>query len=571
MLKSSIFVAVNENMINKTMTNQRKHPRGLMVLFFTEMWERFGFYLMLGIFTLYMIDGDASDGFMGLAFGDAKAADIYGSYLALVYLTPFFGGLLADRYLGYRKSITIGGVLMGLGYIGLSFPVEGIFYTSLLLIILGNGFFKPNISALVGRLYDNDTFKDNKDSGFNIFYMGINVGAFVSNFIAAYLRINYGWGWAFAAAGVGMFVGLIWFWAGNSYAKDIREVDYITPPGPKDTPMKKILLTLFVPAVFAGLAGWFIPGNIFGADSTDAFLFFSLPVLLFYVNVVRQADEHEKEPIKALLAVFGVVVIFWAIFHQNGSALTLWAERYTAREVPAAMQGATDAISMNQVVTTEFRPVAEKGLHGEVVLDENGEELTKMGPNPYFDNIPKDAWPDDYVEVKLFSTELFQSINPGFIIIFTPLVVGFFAFLRRKKKEPSTPVKIGIGLLITALSAVVMIAAAIYSDNGAIKASAGWLFGTYAVITIGELFLSPMGLSLVSKLSPPRIVALMMGGWFLSTALGNKLSGVLSGLWGTFDIKAYFFVTNMLLALVAVVAIFILLPWLRRVVDEHEK
>lgn len=553
------------------MDKQRKHPKGLMVLFFTEMWERFGFYLMLGIFTLYMIDSNPADGFLGLGFDDAKAADIYGSYLALVYLTPFFGGLLADRYLGYRKSITMGGISMGLGYIGLSFNNELIFYFSLLLIIIGNGFFKPNISALVGRLYDNDQFRAQEDSGFNIFYMGINIGAFVSNFIAAYLRINYGWGWAFAAAGIGMFVGLIWFWSGNSYAKDIREVDYTTPPGEKDASMMKVFTSLFLPAIVAAGLGWLIPGNIFGADSTDAFLFFSIPVIIFYINLIRQADAHEKEPIKALLAVFGVVVIFWAIFHQNGSALTLWAERYTSREVPDAMQRVTDAFSMNQVVTTELRPVIEKDAHGVPMVSETGEQLITMRPDAYFNNVPKEAWPDDYVEVKLFSTELFQSINPGFIIVFTPLVVGLFGFLRRRKKEPSTPVKIGIGLLITALSALVMVAAAIYSENGAIKASAGWLFGTYAVITVGELFLSPMGLSLVSKLSPPRIVALMMGGWFLSTAIGNKLSGVLSGLWGTFDVKAYFFVTNMALAMLAVLAIFILLPWLRRVVEEHMK
>jgi len=553
------------------MEKQRKHPKGLMVLFFTEMWERFGFYLMLGIFTLYMIDADGSGSFLGLGFTDEKAADIYGTYLALVYLTPFFGGLIADRYLGYRKSITLGGVLMGLGYIGLSFHSMPVFYASLLLIIIGNGFFKPNISALVGRLYDNDTYRPNKDSGFNIFYMGINVGAFVSNFIAAYMRINFGWGWAFAIAGIGMFLGLIWFWSGNSFAKDIREVDYITPPTEKDTPMSQIMLKLFVPAIITGLIGWFIPGTIFGADSTDAFLFFSIPVVLFYINLIKQAPDNEKEPIKALLSVMGVVVIFWAIFHQNGSALTIWAERYTEREVPAVVQPVTDALSLNQIVNTKMRPVIKKDAHGIPLKDENGEDISKMGPDPYFNNIPKEAWPDDYKEVKLFSTELFQSINPGFIILFTPLVVGMFGFLRRRKKEPSTPAKIGLGLLITALSALVMVTAVIFSENGAIKASAGWLFGVYAVITIGELFLSPMGLSLVSKLSPPRIVALMMGGWFLSTAIGNKLSGVLSGLWNFYDFKAYFFLTNMVLALLAVVAIFVMLPWLRRVVDEHAK
>jgi proton-dependent oligopeptide transporter, POT family len=549
-------------------SKQRKHPRGLMVLFFTEMWERFGFYLLLGIFTLYMLEsGDAK--FPGMDFSLEKAADIYGTYLALVYLTPFFGGLLADRVLGYRLSITLGGLLFSAGYIGLSIHSETAFYISLLLIILGNGFFKPNISAMVGKIYDSKPrFKNNKDAGYNIFYMGINIGAFICNFIAAYLRINYGWGWAFAAAGIGMLIGLVWFWTGQLYAKDIIEVDKITPRRENEASLARTILSLFLPAAAAAIIGWIIPGNIFGADSTDAFLFFSIIIVLFYVNIYRKADKHEKQPIAALLAVFGSVIIFWAIFHQNGSALTVWAERYTHREVPAYLEEPAKELRLIDTVTTEPRPVEKFDLHGVPVTDDQGNPITEMGPDPYFNNLPKEQWPEDG-ELNLFTAELFQSVNPGFIIIFTPLVVGFFMFLRRRGRKVSTPTKIGYGLLITALSALVMVAATIVSDNGTIKASAVWLFGTYAVITIGELCLSPMGLSLVSKLSPPRIIALMMGGWFLSTAIGNKLSGVLSGFWNLYENKAYFFLTNTGLAMIAVILIFSILPWLKRVVKNH--
>ena len=182
----------------------KNHPKGLMVLFFTEMWERFGFYLMLGIFYLYMTDSKDGGG-MGLPL--EQAADIVGTYLALVYLTPFIGGLLADRVLGYRLSIFIGGGLMAAGYLGLALPGWTVFWISLLLIIVGNGFFKPNISTLVGNLYSAEQYKNLKDSGYNIFYMGINTGAFICNFVAAYLRNNYGWGYAFAAAGIGMIFG----------------------------------------------------------------------------------------------------------------------------------------------------------------------------------------------------------------------------------------------------------------------------------------------------------------------------------------------------------------------------
>ena len=552
------------------MAKQKRHPKGLMVLFFTEMWERFGFYLLIGIFFLYMTA--SKDGnFPGMGFSGAKASDIYGSYLALVYLTPFIGGLLADRYLGYRLSITIGGLLFSAGYFLLAVNNETAFFLALLLIILGNGLFKPNISALVGKIYDSDPkYKDLKDSGYNIFYMGINIGAFICNFIAAYLRINYGWGWAFAAAGVGMLIGVIWFWTGQLKAPDIKEVDKVSPPTKDDIPMSKILYTLFLPATIAGFLGWMIPGNIFSSDSTDAFLFFSIVVVIFYVNILRKAKKEEKQPIKALLAVFGAVVVFWAIFHQNGAALTVWAENHTNRKVPAALEQPVTYLSLNQEVTTELRPVHKVDLHGAEVLDENGEAVVEMQPHSYFHNIPKEDWPESG-KYKLISTELFQSINPGFIILFTPLVVGFFNFIaRRRKKGPvTTPAKIGWGMVITALSAVVMIFAVMASNNGAVKASAGWLFGTYAVITIGELCLSPMGLSLVSKLSPPRITALMMGGWFLSTSIGNKLSGVLSGMWGVYENKAFFFLTNTLLVAVSVILIFIMLPWLNRVMKQH--
>lgn len=551
------------------MAKERKHPKGLMVLFFTEMWERFGFYLLIGIFFLYMTAGEDMP-FPGLGFSSAKASDIYGSYLALVYLTPFIGGLIADRYLGYRASITIGGLLFSLGYFGLAIPDNiTVFYLSLLLIILGNGLFKPNISALVGRIYDRDPkYKEHKDVGYNIFYMGINIGAFICNFIAAYLRINYGWGWAFAAAGVGMLIGVVWFWVGQVHAKDIKEVDTLSPPSKEDMSFMRILGTLFLPASVAAFLGWIIPENIFGSDSTDAFLFFSLFVVIFYVNIYRKAKQEEKQPISALLAVFGAVIVFWAIFHQNGAALTIWAEKYTNRVVPEIIEEPVKYFSLNQEVTTDLREVEETDLHGVTKVGPDGTPITVMGPDPYFDNMPESEWPESGKE-NLISTEIFQSINPGFIILLTPLVIGFFNWRRSRGKPLSTPAKIGWGMVITALSALVMVGAVISSGNGAMKASAGWLFATYGVITIGELFLSPMGLSLVSKLSPKRIVALMMGGWFLSTSIGNKLSGVLSGLWDVYDHKAWFFIVNMGLAMISVVLIFVMLPWLKRVVREY--
>ncbi len=344
---------------------KNKHPKGLMILFFTEMWERFGYYLMLGIFTLYMIAPETAR-FAGLGMSNMEAADIYGTYLALVYLTPFFGGLIADRFLGYRKSIYIGGFLMACGYIGLSIPNSmAAFFISLLLIILGNGMFKPNVSVLLGKLYEKPEYLHLKDSGYNIFYMGINIGAFVCNFVAAWLRLTYGWGWAFAAAGVGMLVGIIWFAIGNKLVPEIKEADQISPKREGDFSLAKIFKVLFLPAFAAAAIGWIIPGDIFGSDSNDAFIFFCLPVLLFFFNTWRSASKEEKAPIAALLSVFGVVIIFWAVFHQNGSALTYWAKNNTDRELGPKMEKVINSIASTEDASTLPRERQIVGIHGE--------------------------------------------------------------------------------------------------------------------------------------------------------------------------------------------------------------
>jgi POT family proton-dependent oligopeptide transporter len=541
----------------------KKHPKGLMILFFTEMWERFGFYLMLGIFFLYMTDTARG----GMGFGRAKAADILGTYLALVYLTPFLGGLLADRVMGYSRAIIFGGSLMAAGYLGLALPGDTAFWISLLLIILGNGFFKPNISTIVGNLYTEKKYQEFKDAGYNIFYMGINIGAFICNFVAAYLRNYYGWGYAFAAAGIGMIFGIIWFMSGQ---KTIKHADVRKPTNPEDMPLTRIFSVVFGPLLLFGALGWFIPNNIFGSDSTDAFIFASIPVTIFYLSLWVRASKEDKSPIAALLSIFGVVVIFWAIFHQNASALTIWAENYTDRSMPAIMEPVAQTFGMVQEVDTSPREIPKLDTHGVPMVDEDGLAITEIGPHPYFNNLDKSIWSGSEVySLKLISTEIFQSVNPGFVVLFTPLVVAFFAFLRRRKKEPSTPAKIGWGMFIAALSTLVMVIAVFLSHNGQEKSSAFWLISSYAVITVGELFLSPMGLSLVSKLSPPRITALMMGGWFLATSVGNKLSGVIAGLWDSIPQKQYFFLINFAGAMLGAIAIFLMVKWLRRVVLEH--
>lgn len=540
----------------------KKHPKALPYLFLSEMWERFGFYLMLGIFFLYMTDSEKG----GMALDKKNAADIFGTFIALVYLTPFIGGLLADRKLGYKWSITGGGILMGIGYCGLALPGMTAFYISLLCIIIGNGFFKPNISTILGNVYNDPKYKDFKDAGYSIFYMGINVGAFICNFFGAYLRNTFSWGHAFVAAGIGMFIGVIIFWVGQ---KHYAHADVRKPTNPEDMSLTKIFGIVLLPALIAGYIGWVLPGNVFGSDSTDAFIFGALPLAGFYISLFVRSNKEDKKPIAALLAVFAVAIIFWGIFKQNGTALTTWAESYTDRQIPSALVAPAKALGMVQEVKMEKDSVPMADNQFRIARDASNKPVKVYDYPLYYKNVLAEKLPADGESQKLVSTELFQSVNPFWVVVLTPLLVAFFSFLKRKKREPSTPWKIFYGFFITALSTLVMVGASFACHNGMEKSSMWWLIGSYGVITIGELCLSPMALSLVSKLSPPRITALMMGGWFLSTSIGNKLSGVLASLWDGYEHKANFFLVNFILALATAVIILLMIKWLNKIVKEH--
>jgi proton-dependent oligopeptide transporter, POT family len=509
-----------------------KHPKGLYVLFFTEMWERFGYYLMVGILFLFMTNGD------GKGLPRAMGADVVGTFIALVYLTPFIGGLLADRYLGYIKSIFIGGALMAAGYLTIAMPGEYTAYIAMGLIIVGNGFFKPNISTLLGNMYNREDLRPLKDNAYNIFYMGINIGAFFCNFVAAILRNRIGWQAAFSAAGIGLIIGLI---ALAINLKHVKQYDVKRAMQPGDMPTSKILGTVFIPMIIFGILGWIIPGNIFGTDSADAFILACVPVIAFYVSLWRREKGDDRKGIGALLFVFAVSVIFWTIYNQNSTGLTIWAETHTDRSIPQFMEAPADAVYTLQNLETSPREVDSLDGYMRIVTDDSGNAVKTMGPDPYFVNMPKDKWPPGGV-AKVGNTELFQSINPFFIVAFTPLLILFFAWRSRKGKPVSTASKFAWALVISGLSALVMVFAvmsvpSIYTH----KASSMWLFLTYGVFTVSEICLSPIGLSFVSKLAPPRLTALMMGGWFLSTSLGGKVAGVMATFWDKMPDKKIFF------------------------------
>ncbi|MGZ3920475.1 MAG: peptide MFS transporter [Bacteroidia bacterium] len=554
------------------LTHQGKYPKGLFFLVFTEFWERFGYYLMIGIFFLYMTTDKAEGGF-GWENGDAS--DIFGTFIALAYLTPFMGGLLADLKLGYRFSITLGGIMMGIGYCMLAIPEKWAFYTALIVMVVGNGFFKPNISTLLGNLFNDERYRHKKDTGYNIFYMGINIGAFICNFIAAIMRNKIGWHGAFLTAGIGMFVGVITFWAGM---KHYKHVDVRKEPKPEDKP----LLMQFVKVLLAGAAfavlGWLLPTAIWGEDgkaytimgskSTDAFFMFCIPVIYFYASIFKKANTEERKPLGTMFTIFIIVILFWAIFKQNATALTTYAQHYTDRESPPAITAITGKLGFSDTLVAANKEVNQVDEQFRVIKDKDGKPIKCIDYPVYFKNLDASKIPPPGKTVNLVNTEIFQSVNPFFVVVLTPLIIAFFAFMRKRYKEPTTASKIAAGLLISALSTLIMVAAVYHTNNGIHKASAWWLIASYGVITVGELLLSPMGLSMVSKLSPVRLTALMMGGWSLATSMGNKLSGVLAKNWDKFDNKANYFWLNFALLMFAFLIMLLLLKRLNRVFKE---
>jgi POT family proton-dependent oligopeptide transporter len=415
------------------------HPRGLTFLFTTEMWERFSYYGMRSLLVLYMVKfvllPENAGNAIGLAalrsfyesiFGPLGtqpfASHIYGLYTALVYLTPLIGGMLADRVLGQRRTVVLGASLMAVGHFMMAF--EPLFLFALLVLIFGNGAFKPNISAQVGGLYAPGDPR--RDRAYSIFYVGINLGAFLAPLVAGTLGEVVGWHYGFAAAGVGMTIGLtVYLLAAPVMPADERER-----------------------VVTSGMER-------------------------------RPLDRSEWRSIMALIALLLPTSLFWATYEQQGNTIPLWADDYTDRHV-------------NLLI-----------WHGEIPV----------------------TW--------------FQAFNPFMIFAFTPLVLMLWARQAARGTEPSTVTKMAIGCFGVALSNLIMLGA-VWQSAGAPQASWLWLLAYFVVITIGELYLSPIGLSLVSKVSPGRVVSMMMGTWFLTSFFGNLVGGWLGSFWTVMDKLAFF-------------------------------
>lgn len=568
-----------------------RHPPELPRLFMTEMWERFSFYLMLGLLPLYMI-ADPSAG--GLGFDETKSGLIIGTYMGLVYFTPFIGGLLADRIIGYRNAVIIGAIIMCAGHVSLAFESMSMFYLGLGLLIIGNGFFKPNISTMLGRLYPEGS--ELKDDGFNIFYIGINLGAFICNFIAALVRNQWGWHAAFGTAGIGLAIGLVIFLTMYKRLKraEIRHEERQSKV--EDEGLRTLWSKVLPASLVTGTIGYLLGGE---NGVTWAFFAASIPVLVFYYRIWTTAEKKEKGPIGALLTISLVLIPFWMVFNLNSTVLSFWAERNTNREIASSITPALKEVNLLQDAPTDYfnnaspatpRPakswlkvievsgIEKKDQEAKIsaakenyakILEKKG--YSTAGPIPVTDEEYTAIYkhsdgqtlkPGESLPVA--NAELFQSVNPFWVMVLTPLLIAIWKRLRNRKKEPSTPRKMSLGMIAASGCWLIMLAAVFYTNDGTEKASALWLIGAYGVITIGELCLSPVGLSLVTKLAPARLGAVMMGGFFLSIALGNKLSGMVGGpVWKAVP-HSYFFIGLTILMVAFAVIIWKISPSLEK-------
>jgi len=447
------------------------HPRGLATLFFTEMWERFSYYGMRALLLLFMVT-TVEQGGMGLE--EKTAGAIYGLYTMFVYLLALPGGWLADQFLGLRKSVFWGGCLIALGHFCLAFPFTETFFIGLLFIVMGTGLLKPTISSLVGELYTSQE-QAKRDAGFSIFYMGINIGATIAPIITSFLGEKINWHYGFAAAGIGMVIGLVQYkltegYLGNAGLYAAKHAD------PDQQALRErrfktgllvfaIALTTLVLLIITGVIT-FDPAII--AQSAVYLITAAVIIYFAYVLFFEKLEAPERKRIVVIAVFFLACFMFYAGYEQQGSSLTLFADRYT------------------------------------------------------------DKWIGSFS----FPAGWFHTVPAGAVIIFSPVFAWLWVWLSRRNLNPNTPVKLSLGLIFMGLGyAVMMWASASVIADGSVgqEASPNWLITTYVLHTFGEICLYPVGLSAVTKLSPKRLVGQMMGVWFMSLALGNLAAGLFAG------------------------------------------
>ena len=446
------------------------NPRSLSTLFFTEMWERFSYYGMRALLVLYLVNS--------LNYSESDALHIYAVYTGLVYLTPLIGGYLADRFLGTQKSIFIGGLTMMIGHFLMAFP--DYLYLAIGMLIIGNGYFKPNISSLLGRLYKSNDLR--RDSGFSIFYVGINLGAFLAPLIVGYVGETINWHYGFAIAGFGMLAGLIQFYYGQN--KIIKEDTTLQSKKLKlaDWGLISIISIINIPLILLILEVNQVLNNYFFEILLALITLISFYLLSRKKQLISAKEDLKKIIYIGVLSIF--VIFFWVGFEQAGGSLTLFANNSVDRNF------------LGFIIPASF----------------------------------------------------FHSINPLIIILIGPMIANFWLRVDRSKNNINTPQKMGLGLLLLAGGFFLITLVNTASDT---SISLWWLVGVYFLHTLGELCLSPIGLSMVSKVSPKKIASLMMGFWFLSSAVANFMAGKLPGILqsNNLDLFSFLMVTSLIAGL----------------------
>jgi POT family proton-dependent oligopeptide transporter len=457
------------------------HPHGLSTLFFTEMWERFSYYGMRALLILFMT-ASVTDG--GLGFNVAKAGSIYALYTSLVYFVNLPGGWFADRVLGQRRSVLYGGIVIASGHFSMAIPGMLTFYLGLVLIIIGTGLLKPNISVMVGQLYAADDVR--RDAGFSIFYMGINLGAFIAPLVTGFLGENIDWHLGFAAAGVGMTLGLGQYLIGGKYLGDAGLHPSTTRQEQEESRTLAFKAVVGVAALIGVLAVLALTGAVTLTEERIAAgwgVLLMLTVIAFFGWLYSRSywTTDERHRLYVIGVLFLAAAVFWSFFEQAGSSLSLFADDFTRRTLP------------------DWVPFA------------GGD----------------------------FPASWFQALNPLLIIVLAPVFAWLWVWLANRGREPSSPGKFVFGLVFLGLGFAILVVGAGLAQQG-VKVSPMWLALTYFFHTVGELSLSPVGLSAMTKLAPVRVVSMMMGVWFLAASVGNYMGGFLVRFYETIQLPVLF-------------------------------
>lgn len=475
------------------------HPRGLSTLFFTEMWERFSFYGMRALLILFMTAKIEAG---GLGFDTRLAGVVYGIYTALVYMTNLPGGWLADRFLGARQAVFIGGIIITLGHIALMFNGLAFFYFGLFLVIIGTGLLKPNVSTMVGDLYTKEDTR--RDAGFSIFYMGINLGAFISPLICGYLGQKVNWHYGFGAAAVGMFLGLVQYKMSEKHLGTIGLPSYkALDPTLRSQATSQLLRGGGLFLLIVGILAYVVSQGFIEVNAKTLSIFFGclyvVLVLGYFGSLFLQEGwtNEERGRLTVIVVLFIAAALFWASYEQVGSTLSLFATKY----------------SENTIFGFSF---------------------------------PSSWW---------------QSTHALIIILLAPVFAWLWIRLAQRQQEPSIPVKFSLGLLLAGASFLVLVPAAMYlNNNPESKVGPQWLFTVFLLQTLGELCLSPVGLSSMTRLAPPRVVGQMMGVWFLASSVGNFIGGQVGSLFESFPLQQIFLTVFIFAATMGVIILLLRKP-----------